>query len=134
MNKSDDLVENYLSQVEREIGDLPGSRRTELLRDLREHIATARAELPGGTEAGIREILSRLGDPEVIAAAAHDAADPAARGRPRRLRIGRAAMSPIAVALLVLLVVVVLCVVVFFVRSASAPVERGERAHTVAAR
>ena len=132
MNKLEGLVEEYLSQVDRDIADLPGSRRVELLGDLREHIATARAELPVETEAGIREILGQLGQPAEIAAAAHDAADlpSPSHGRPR-FRIGRAAMMRVAVAVLVLLVLVVFCAALFFMTRSSSGVARGEPARTV---
>lgn len=42
----------------------------ELVRDLREHIETSRADLPAETEAQVRGILERLGDPGGIARAA----------------------------------------------------------------
>jgi uncharacterized membrane protein len=133
MNKLDGLVEEYLAQIERGIAELPGARRTELLGDLREHIATARAELPVETEAGIRAILDQLGDPEVIAAAAHDAADlPVSGDRRRRFRIGRAALISIAVALLALVVVAALGVAVFFLTQSSTGVAQGGQARTVA--
>ena len=63
----DRLVADYLAQVQRATADLPPSRRNELVGDLREHIETRRAELPTETEAEVRAILDRLGDPVSIA-------------------------------------------------------------------
>jgi uncharacterized membrane protein len=45
-------------------------RREELLSDLREHISAARARLDQPSEADVRAILERLGDPTAIAAEA----------------------------------------------------------------
>ncbi|MFS8477807.1 MAG: hypothetical protein FWJ93_02315 [Micromonosporaceae bacterium] len=70
MNPIDALVDGYLSAVAQATADLPQSRREELLADLRAHIAQARAELDPPTEAGVRTILERLGDPAAIAAEA----------------------------------------------------------------
>ena len=70
MSPIDALVDNYLAAVARETADLPPQRREELLADLRAHIAEARAELDPPTEAGVRTILERLGDPAAIAAEA----------------------------------------------------------------
>jgi len=70
MTPIDSLVDSYLSAVARATADLPPQRREDLLTDLREHITTARAELTPETEAGVRTILDRLGDPASIAAEA----------------------------------------------------------------
>lgn len=64
------LVEEYLAAVAGAGPDLPSHRRDDLLADLREHIASARADLAPETEAGVRTILARLGDPASIAAEA----------------------------------------------------------------
>lgn len=66
----DDIVAEYLAQVERAAAELPPHHRNELLRDLREHIDTERAMLATETEAQVRTILDRLGEPDAIAAAA----------------------------------------------------------------
>jgi uncharacterized membrane protein len=70
MSPNDPLVGEYLDAVTRATADLPADRRADLLADLREHIAAARAELVPETEAGVRTILDRLGDPAGIAAEA----------------------------------------------------------------
>ena len=64
------LVEEYLAAVASAGPDLPAHRRDDLLADLREHIASARADLTPETEAGMRTILARLGDPSSIVAEA----------------------------------------------------------------
>jgi uncharacterized membrane protein len=72
--RNDALVAEYLARVSRATAGLPADRRDELVRDLSEHIETSRADLSAETEAGVRGILERLGDPSVIArAAAEDA-------------------------------------------------------------
>jgi hypothetical protein len=66
----DELVAAYLNRVRAAAAGLDPGRREELIEDLREHIATARAELSPETEAGVRTLLERLGDPAAIAAEA----------------------------------------------------------------
>lgn len=70
MTESDHLVAVYLARVDQAATRLPAGRREELVNDLREHIEIARAELAEETEASIRTILDRLGDPESIVASA----------------------------------------------------------------
>jgi hypothetical protein len=72
--EADALILRYLQELEAELHDLPANRRQELLDEVGEHIAAARAELDPETEAGVRTLLERLGDPADIAAEA--------RGRP----------------------------------------------------
>ena len=67
----DRIVEGYLASVARACAGLPAGRVEELVADLREHIAVARGALPDETEADLRTILDRLGDPATIAAEAH---------------------------------------------------------------
>ncbi|MEV0898306.1 hypothetical protein [Actinoplanes sp. NPDC049802] len=75
MTQTDQLVADYLARVERAATRLPAGRREELLADLREHIEIARAESGAETEAEIRTILDRLGDPESIVASADTQTD-----------------------------------------------------------
>lgn len=63
---TDDLVREYLARVETRAAALPPDRRHDLLADLTEHIATARAESPTDDEASVRTILDRLGEPDEI--------------------------------------------------------------------
>lgn len=75
MTQTDELVAAYLARVERAANRLPAGRREELIADLREHIEIARAESEAVTEAEVRMILERLGDPESIVAAADTQTD-----------------------------------------------------------
>ena len=75
MTQTDELVAAYLARVERAASRLPAARREELLGDLREHIEIARAQSEAVTEAQVRTILDRLGDPESIVAAADTQTD-----------------------------------------------------------
>ena len=68
----DALVLRYLQALEAELHDLPANRRQELLDEVGEHIAAARAELDPETEAGVRTLLERLGEPADIAAEARE--------------------------------------------------------------
>jgi hypothetical protein len=68
--QADQLVEGWLDAVARAASDLPADQRVELLADLREHIAVARADLVPETDNGVRTLLERLGDPATIAAEA----------------------------------------------------------------
>jgi hypothetical protein len=68
----DALILHYLQDLEGELGDLPASHRQELLEEVGEHITAARAALDPETEAGIRTVLERLGDPADIAAEARE--------------------------------------------------------------
>jgi hypothetical protein len=77
-SNTDKLVADYLKSLDRELRGVPRGRREELKTEIGEHIAEARAGLEPDDEAGVREILERLGDPADIAAAERPA-DPAPR-------------------------------------------------------
>jgi hypothetical protein len=66
----DRLVHDYLDAVARNLVGVPEDRRRELLTDLADHIAAERADLDDPTEADVRAILDRLGDPALVAAEA----------------------------------------------------------------
>ena len=68
----DTLIDRYLTDLEAELADLPANRRREILDELGEHISEARAAGDADTEAGIRTVLERLGDPADIAAEARE--------------------------------------------------------------
>jgi uncharacterized membrane protein len=70
------LVDDYLERLHRAAASLPPERRGELVEEIREHIETARAEGQASTEAELRDLLDRLGDPEEIVAAAREEGDP----------------------------------------------------------
>ena len=82
----DTLVDRYLTDLAAELRDLPANRRRELLDEVSEHIAEARATQEADNEAAVRTVLERLGDPADIAAAARErfgiAAKPARQATP----------------------------------------------------
>jgi hypothetical protein len=70
---ADRLIDEYLGQLDAALDALPDARAVELVDEIDEHIAAARAELPGGgTEAELRTLLERLGSPAEIARDALD--------------------------------------------------------------
>jgi uncharacterized membrane protein len=71
-SKVDALVDRYLKELEAQLRGLPANRRRELLEEVGEHIAAARAAMDPETEAGVRTVLERLGDPADIAAEARE--------------------------------------------------------------
>ena len=74
---ADRLVEDYLDRLERELQDFPSARRRELVQEISEHIAEARAQLESESEADVRNLLDRMGDPADIVAEARGEAPPA---------------------------------------------------------
>ncbi|HXF36907.1 MAG TPA: hypothetical protein VNO17_06975 [Actinomycetota bacterium] len=64
------LVDGYLRRLDRALRDLPGDRRREIVEEIEEHIDQALAELEAPSEAEVRELIERMGDPEDIAAEA----------------------------------------------------------------
>ena len=87
---ADRLVEEYLSRLADAARRLAPDRRSELIAEIREHIAASRAGATGKDEADVRTMLDRLGEPTDIVAAALDDGHqeppprgPAAQRRPR---------------------------------------------------
>jgi 4-amino-4-deoxy-L-arabinose transferase-like glycosyltransferase len=83
----DTLVDTYLRELDQQLQGLPRTRRRELLAEVRDHISSARAELDAQTEARVRTVLERMGDPAEIAAEArerfgHAAGAPVPEGTP----------------------------------------------------
>jgi hypothetical protein len=68
----DTLVGRYLHDLGAELRDLPANQRQEILDEVGEHIAAARAALDTETEAEVRTVLERLGEPADIAAEARE--------------------------------------------------------------
>jgi uncharacterized membrane protein len=68
----DGLVDRYLHDLHAALGDLPANQRQEILDEVGEHIAAARVALDTETEAEVRTVLERLGDPADIAAEARE--------------------------------------------------------------
>lgn len=65
------LVVAYLDSVAREAADLPTEHRSELLADLTEHISVTLAG-QSRSEAEVKNVLDRLGDPRTIVATARE--------------------------------------------------------------
>jgi hypothetical protein len=69
---TDDLINDYVKQLDAELSGLPRASRREVVQEISTHIAAGRAELEDESEAEIRALLDRLGDPADIAAEARD--------------------------------------------------------------
>ena len=69
---ADRLVDDYLKRLNGELTGLPRARRRELTDEIAGHIAEARASLQVESEAEIRNLLDRMGDPAEIAAEAQE--------------------------------------------------------------
>lgn len=88
----DELVADYLRRLRREARSLPRERRRELIAEISEHIAEARAvgSASGeGQSAALRNALERLGEPRDIVAAA---GGPLVAARPGALEIAAVAL------------------------------------------
>ncbi|GAB2613165.1 hypothetical protein Aab01nite_69160 [Paractinoplanes abujensis] len=87
--RQNDVVAEYLREIDQRLAGIPVLQRRELLADLEAHIAAERAERNLAGEGELIEVLERLGSPEVVAAAAHEEAGtqprPPAPPRGRRL-------------------------------------------------
>jgi uncharacterized membrane protein len=69
---TDQLVSDYLRELRNELSDLPRTSGQEVLDEIGEHIVAARNELGAESEAAIRNVLERLGEPAAIADEARD--------------------------------------------------------------
>src|SRR5665647_2484515 len=69
-NTANRLVDHYLNRLADAAQALPPDRRTELLAEIREHIAASISGGAGAEELAVRTMLDRLGDPADIVAAA----------------------------------------------------------------
>jgi hypothetical protein len=65
---TDVMVDEYLRRLNAALKALPKDRRRELVEEIREHIEVGRSELSSGSEAELRSLLDRIGDPADIAA------------------------------------------------------------------
>ena len=68
--RADQIINDYFHQLDKALLRMPRLRRDQLLDELRAHVEAARAGSPADSEAAVREVLERLGDPEDIAAEA----------------------------------------------------------------
>ncbi len=116
----DRLVEDYLGAVSYACRDLPPERRDDLISDLREHVAAARTVLYQPTEAAVRTILDRLGEPAAIAAEARVAEgldaeaprpSPARAAEPPNRWLSRP-LPPTAVVIIVMLTLIAVTIMV----------------------
>jgi HAAS domain-containing protein len=72
MSTTDELINDYLKELDRELSALPRAARLEVVQEISTHIAETRAGLATDNEAEIRAVLDRLGDPADIAAEARE--------------------------------------------------------------
>src|SRR5580704_7858827 len=78
--RAEQIVNDYFVQLRKALLPMPRVRREQLLDELRAHVEAARAGTPANSEAVVREVLERLGDPEDIAAEALSAPDARRKG------------------------------------------------------
>ncbi len=69
---ADQLIDGYLARIRAAATDLPADARNELLDDMRSHIAEARTRATDETDAGVLNILDRLGEPAAVVADARE--------------------------------------------------------------
>jgi len=65
-------VDRYFERLERELADLPPQRRHDLMEEIRDHVDQALAAETDPSEADVRNVLDRLGDPAEIASEARE--------------------------------------------------------------
>jgi len=70
MTTENALVREYLARLDAALAGLAAEERRQIIDGVEEHAATALAELEEPTEADVHNVLSRLGEPEAIAAEA----------------------------------------------------------------
>jgi uncharacterized membrane protein len=90
---SEQLINDYLRRLDRELKGLPRARRREVVEEIAEHIDEAQVEANGNGEAATLNLLERLGDPSEIAAEA--------RAR-FGVRVGKAGVLEVAAIILLL--------------------------------
>jgi len=96
----DAIGAEYVARLNAALADLSAGDRQQIVEQVSEHISSARAALPEQTEAGVRDILERLGSPEDIAAEARTGEHPLARrGRPPLLIAGGVAVALVVLGL-----------------------------------
>lgn len=88
----DGIVDDYLRRLDIALLPLPAAERDQIVTEITEHIAQGRERLSTQSEAAVRELLDRLGDPEVIAAAALADASPQVTKPHRPVRSRRGAL------------------------------------------
>ena len=66
----DALCADYLQRLDAALNAAPADDRRQIVEEITDHLAVARAELPAQSAEAVKGILARLGSPEDIAAAA----------------------------------------------------------------
>jgi hypothetical protein len=64
---ADNLIAGYVGQLQEALSELPPARREEIVAEIQQHIAEARAALPAETDTDVLDILDRVGHPADIA-------------------------------------------------------------------
>jgi len=72
MSSTDRLVSDYLDRLEAELTGIPRAGRREVLDEIEAHIQESLAEIDSDHEAGVRNVLDRIGEPAEIAADARE--------------------------------------------------------------
>jgi hypothetical protein len=70
MKRADELINDYLKRLDRELGELPRARRKEIVDEIAAHIAEATPGPEAPSETDVLNLLDRLGEPSEIAAEA----------------------------------------------------------------
>jgi hypothetical protein len=66
-------VDDYIERLERSMRDVPASRRSEIVAEIRQHLDETLANLPpDATEADVRNAIESVGEPDEIASEARD--------------------------------------------------------------
>jgi hypothetical protein len=90
-------VGEYLRRLDQSMEGLPVDRREEIIAQIQEHVVESLAELSPPTDADVRAVLDRLGDPDAIAEEARERSDDSKTAtapiRPRRLIVVGAALA-----------------------------------------
>lgn len=96
----DQICAAYLSQLRDSLRHIPATEREQIIEQVAEHIASARAALPEQSEAEVRNILERLGSPQEIASTAEaDQVPPTSRRRQRiAVLVAAAALALVGIA------------------------------------
>lgn len=84
---ADQLVSDYLGRLDSALAGLPKGRREEIVDEISNHIAEERSQLRDESDADVRNLLERVGDPAEVADAARDETADARVPQPGR-RIG----------------------------------------------
>jgi uncharacterized membrane protein len=70
--RSERAMDDYLIRLERSLADIPSAKREEIVSEIEAHMDEALAEAPDSSEASVRNVLDRLGDPDEIASEARE--------------------------------------------------------------